>query len=163
MVGYGLQGVDVGAAGTAGTSRWAAVNTVDMVGAAGFNRPNSTNIISTDFDNGTELGNTLGGAPVNSFATPLQAEGTVAVGDSGGPLLFHVQNDFVIGGVLTGGTTPDGAFGDISWWTGVGKFRAQIEAAGGVFISAVPEPASWAMALMGLCAFGAIGRRRQLR
>ena len=163
MVGYGGQGVNSLTPNTAGTSRWAAENIVDKVGAAGFNNPNSTNIISTDFDNVSGTGNTLGGNPVNSSATPLQAEGTTAGGDSGGPLLFYMQDTWYIGGVLSGGSDGTSSFGDISWWTGVGNYRSAIEDAGGEFLSPIPEPASWAMALMGLCAFGALGRRRKLR
>lgn len=163
MVGYGEQGVDSKIPGSFGRSRWAAENIVDTVGSAGFNLPYSTNIISTDFDNGTALGNTLGGNPLNSSATPLYAEGTTAPGDSGGPLLFYMQNTWFIGGVLSGGSDINSSFGDISWWTGLARYRSALEDEGAEFLSPIPEPASWAMVLMGLCAFGALGRRRKLR
>ena len=102
-------------------------------------------------------------ADCNSSAAPLPVEGTTAPGDSGGPLLFDMQNTWFIGDVLSGGSSDVSTFGNISWWTGVGNDRAAIEAASGQFMSPAPEPASWAMALLGLCAFGAPGRRRQLR
>lgn len=47
--------------GTAGGSRWAAQNTVDKVGVAAFNQPNSSNIFSTKFDDGSATNNTPGG------------------------------------------------------------------------------------------------------
>lgn len=63
-VGYGGQGVNA-LATNPGLSRWAAENTVDKVGAAGFNQPNSANIISTDFDNPVGQG-----FPPRGSATP---------------------------------------------------------------------------------------------
>ncbi|NTW42592.1 MAG: hypothetical protein HGA44_22425 [Cellulomonadaceae bacterium] len=53
LVGYGGQGVDQLTPGTAGGSRRAPENIVDLVGVAGVNEPDSANIISTDFDDGT--------------------------------------------------------------------------------------------------------------
>ena len=160
-VGYGGQGVNSLVAGTAGGTRWAAQNIVDKVGSGGFNQPFSTNIISTDFDNGTAAGNTLGGFPINSSEVPLAAEGTTAGGDSGGPLFFNLNNAWYIGGVLSGGSDGTSSAGDISWWTGVTAFRAEIELAGGVFLSPIPEPSSYAMALLGLVMLGALKKRRQ--
>jgi hypothetical protein len=58
-------------------------------------------------------------------------------------------------GVLSGGTTSNSVYGDISWWTGVAPFRAQIEAAGGVFTTVVPEPGTYGLMLVGLILVGA--------
>ena len=166
MVGYGGQGLDSLTPGTAGGTRRAAENIVDKVGAGGFAQLNSANIISTDFDDVSGLGNTLGGAPVNSAATPLLREGTTAGGDSGGPLLVNFGGNWLIAGVLSGGSDGTSSFGDISWWTGVGNYRTQIEAAGGVFFrnitdNTVPEPGSFALAALALFTAGALGKRRQ--
>ena len=46
---------------TAGGSRWAAQNTVDKVGVAAFKQPNSSNTVSTDFDDGSATNNTPSG------------------------------------------------------------------------------------------------------
>ena len=169
MVGYGGQGENSLQSGPGG-SRWAAQNVADKVGAAGFNEPNSANIISTDFDNpvgsgfpSLGTGNTLGASPVDSSPDALSTEGTTAGGDSGGPLLIELNNEWLIAGVLSGGTRGDSGFGDISWWTGVGNYRTQIEAAGGVFYSnTVPEPGALALVVLALFAAGALGKQRQM-
>ncbi|MEN0020241.1 MAG: trypsin-like serine protease [Planctomycetota bacterium] len=129
-VGYGLNGL--GSSGhnfTADNFRWGGENIIDVYG-----RPagrNGSNIISTDFDNGTSAANTISG----SSLTPIQFEATTAPGDSGGPVLVRAGNDWVIAGVLSGGSTQTSVFGDISWWTGTAIYRNDIENAGGVFAS----------------------------
>ena len=151
MVGFGQRGVEtVGAFSPLGV-RWAAENIVDAVGAAPFGGGGTANIISTDFDDGTLLANTL--SSLGSSTTPLAREGTTAGGDSGGPLLINRGGNFLIGGVLSGGTRNDSGFGDVSWWTGIAIYRTQIESFGGQFYTAansqaVPEPASWALSLL---------------
>lgn len=129
-VGYGLNGV--GSTGHGGTSdgiRWGGENIIDVYGtpasAAG------ANIISTDFDDGTPGGNTIAG----SDPTPLEFEATTAPGDSGGPIMIRVGEEWVIAGVLSGGTSPTSQYGDISWWTGTAIYRDQIEAVGGMFVT----------------------------
>ena len=47
--------------------------------------------------------------------------------------MVQENGEWLVAGVLSGGTTPGGVYGDVSWWTGVEPFKAQIEAAGGVF------------------------------
>ena len=133
FAGFGFQGL--GSTGHFfGNSgrRWAGDNTIDAYLSVptdfGFN------LILTDFDNGTAGANTL----PESSAAPLPREATTANGDSGGPLLVEVNDEPVIAGVLTGGTTQNSPFGDISAWTGIAIFRAQIEALGGEFVT---EPA----------------------
>jgi hypothetical protein len=165
MVGYGRNGVGSTAGGGIGV-RWAADNVVDAVGQApGSGSPGSTaNIISTDFDDGTAASNTLGA--LGSSATPLAREGTTAGGDSGGPLLVNLGGTYAISGVLSGGTTSNSRFGDISWWTGISMYRTQIESFGGRFIGGsvghVPEPGSLGLALAALIGVGVVaGMRRK--
>lgn len=127
-VGYGLNGV--GSEGHQGSSdgiRWGGENIIDVYGpAAGAG---GSNIFSTDFDDGSAGANTIAGSDV----TPLEFEATTAPGDSGGPLMVRYGTEWVIAGVLSGGSTQTSVYGDISWWTGVQPFRAEIEALGGVF------------------------------
>lgn len=128
-VGYGFNGVgSVGHGFSADGFRWGGENVIDAVGSpAGTN---GSNIISTDFDDGSNAANTIG----SSSSTPLEFEATTAPGDSGGPILVDVNGEWVIAGVLSGGTTANSVFGDISWWTGTSIYRTQIEASGGVFV-----------------------------
>ncbi len=112
---------------------------------------NTANIFSTDFDNPAGTSNTLGWLGSQSTATAFEA--TTAGGDSGGPLLFDNGGQWTLMGVLSGGTTNNSVYGDISWWTGVAPFRAQIESFGGVFVSVVPEPGTYVLMLVGLGVF----------
>lgn len=128
-VGYGLNGI--GSEGHQGSSdgfRWGGENIIDVYGTPASSSGN--NIISTDFDDGTAGANTIPAGDMN----PLEFEATTAPGDSGGPILIQVGSEWVVAGVLSGGTTSTSVYGDISWWTGVAPYRAQIEAAGGVFV-----------------------------
>jgi hypothetical protein len=156
-LGYGGSGLgSTGVTGSDGIRR-GGTNVLDRYGAAvntGANVPNTANIFSTDFDNPTGTSNTLGW--LGSVATATGFEATTAGGDSGGPLLFDNGGVWTLMGVLSGGTTSNSVYGDISWWTGVAPFRAQIESAGGVFISVVPEPGTYALMLVGL---GLVGLR----
>jgi hypothetical protein len=130
MVGYGFNGV--GSEGhnfSQDFTRWAGDNIIDAVGAPAGS--SGSNIISTDFDDGSDAANTIAG----SDSTPLLLESTTAPGDSGGPLLLDLDGELVIAGVLSGGTTPTSVYGDISWWTGTTIYRNQIEDAGGEFVS----------------------------
>ena len=128
-IGFGFNGLgSVGHGFSADGFRWGGENIIDVYGTPADS--NGSNIISTDFDNGTNGANTING----SSPTPLQFEATTAPGDSGGPVLVQVGNEWVIAGVLSGGTTNNSTFGDISWWTGTAIYRTQIEAAGGIFV-----------------------------
>ena len=128
-IGYGFNGVgSVGHQNGADGFRWGGENIIDVFGSPAGST--GSNIFSTDFDDGTAGSNTIPG----SDPTPLAIEATTAPGDSGGPLLVQVGSEWVIAGVLSGGTTSTSVFGDISWWTGTAAFRAEIESVGGVFV-----------------------------
>jgi len=159
MIGYGFQGV--GSTGWSGTpsARWAAENIVDRFGMP-VNSAGSfagANIISTDFDNPGGTSNTL--AWLGSSAAMLTREGTTAPGDSGGPLLLMFGSSYYISGVLSGGTSSDSRYGDISWWTGVAPYRSELERLGGVFFT-TPEPGVLALVSLGLLAVIRVRRRR---
>ncbi|MEM8680867.1 MAG: proprotein convertase P-domain-containing protein [Planctomycetota bacterium] len=129
-IGYGFNGLGSSGHGFSSDGRrWGGENIIDAYGSPVGS--GGSNIFSTDFDNGTGGANTIPG----SDPTPLTFEATTAPGDSGGPLLVQIAGgEWVIAGVLSGGTTNTSVYGDISWWTGVAPFRNQIENAGGVFV-----------------------------
>jgi len=162
-IGYGRSGV--GSTGDTAIDgiRRGGTNVLDRYGAAvnsASTIPGTVNIFSTDFDNPSSTSNTLGW--LGSQATATFNEATTARGDSGGPLLFDNGGQWNVAGVLSGGTTNNSVYGDISWWTGVLPYRMQIEAAGGVFVSVIPEPGSYALMLLGLVLIGARLRRSAL-
>tara|TARA_R110002073_G_scaffold336260_1_gene531377 strand:- start:122829 stop:125216 length:2388 start_codon:yes stop_codon:yes gene_type:complete len=129
-LGYGYNGL--GSAGHGFSSdgrRWGGENIIDAYGSP--SNSSGSNIISTDFDNGTGGANTI----PSSSSTPLDFEATTAPGDSGGPVLVQFGGEWVIAGVLSGGTTSTSVYGDISWWTGTAIYRDAIESAGGDFVT----------------------------
>jgi Trypsin/PEP-CTERM motif len=159
-LGFGGRGIgSTGATGFDGIRR-GGTNVLDRYGAAVNTTSNiagTANIFSTDFDNPAGTSNTLGWLGSQAAATSFEA--TTAGGDSGGPLLIDNGGLWTLVGVLSGGTTSNSVYGDISWWTGVAPFRSQIEAAGGVFIAVVPEPGTYVLMLLGLGLVGARARR----
>ncbi|MAV55335.1 MAG: hypothetical protein CMJ28_05200 [Phycisphaerae bacterium] len=133
-VGYGLNGLGSNGHNFSDDGyRWGGENIIDRYGSPASGGGGS-NIISTDFDNGTGNANTIGG----SSSTPVQYEATTAPGDSGGPVLVQLAGEWVIAGVLSGGTTSFSTYGDISWWTGTAVYRNDIESRGGEF--GIPAP-----------------------
>ncbi|MEM9374360.1 MAG: trypsin-like serine protease, partial [Planctomycetota bacterium] len=135
-IGYGFNGLgSVGHQFSSDGRRWGGENIIDRYGRPA--NSGGSNIISTDFDNGSSGANTIS----SSSSVPLQFEATTAPGDSGGPVLVQLNNVWVIAGVLSGGTTSTSVYGDISWWTGTAIYRTAIENAGGVFADETPCPA----------------------
>ncbi len=129
-VGYGYNGLGSSGHGfSADGRRWGGENIIDRYGSPAS--AGGTNIISTDFDNGTGGANTI----PSSSSTPLEFEATTAPGDSGGPVLVLYGSEWVISGVLSGGTTSTSVYGDISWWTGTAIYRDAIESIGGNFVT----------------------------
>ncbi len=117
-IGYGYNGLGSSGHGfSADGFRWGGENIIDRYGSPSAS--SGSNIISTDFDNGTGGANTI---PTSS-STPLEFEATTAPGDSGGPVLVQFGSEWVIAGVLSGGTTSTSVYGDISWWTGTAIYR----------------------------------------
>jgi len=129
-IGYGYNGLGSVGHGFSGDGfRWGGENIIDVYGSPA--NASGSNIISTDFDNGTSAANTI----PSSSPIPVEFEATTAPGDSGGPVLVQFGNEWVIAGVLSGGTTNTSVYGDISWWTGTAIFRDDIESAGGAFVT----------------------------
>ncbi|MEM9374460.1 MAG: GC-type dockerin domain-anchored protein, partial [Planctomycetota bacterium] len=129
-IGYGFNGLgSVGHQFSSDGFRWGGENIIDVYGSPASS--GGSNIISTDFDNGTSGTNTI---PAGS-SVPLEFEATTAPGDSGGPVLVQFGDEWVIAGVLSGGTTSTSVYGDISWWTGTAIYRDAIESNGGDFIA----------------------------
>ena len=129
MAGYGYNGVGSQGHGfSADERRWGGENIIDSYGAPEGN--SGSNVISTDFDDGSNGANQIPG----SSATPIQFEATTAPGDSGGPVMININGEWVVAGVLSGGTTQFSTYGDVSWWTGTAEFESEIAAEGGVFI-----------------------------
>ena len=108
-VGYGFNGVGSSGHGfSADGWRWGGENIIDVYGSPAS--ASGSNIISTDFDDGSGGANTISG----SDASPLANEATTAPGDSGGPILVQSGGEWLIAGVLSGGTTNTSVYGDIS-------------------------------------------------
>jgi len=129
-IGYGFNGLGSSGHGfSADGFRWGGENIIDRYGSPASS--GGSNIISTDFDNGSGGANTI----PSSSSAPLEFEATTAPGDSGGPVLVQFGGEWVIAGVLSGGTTSTSVYGDISWWTGAAVYRDAIEAAGGEFVT----------------------------
>ncbi len=131
-VGYGLNGVGSNGHGnSADGRRWGGENIIDVYGSPASS--NGSNIISTDFDDGSAAANEI----LGSSPAPLEFEVTTSPGDSGGPVLVQIGDEWLIAGVLSGGTTDNSRYGDISWWTGTANFRSVIEANGGQFAGGI--------------------------
>ena len=133
FVGFGRSGNGTNGATVNDGRRRAAENVIDWYGAAkgcggpqGFcTASGSTNILSTDFDNGTSGANSLGGSVVGSEATLTRYEGSTAPGDSGGPILVLRDEVWLIAGVTSGGNSQLSQYGDVAWFTSVASAEAR--------------------------------------
>lgn len=157
-VGYGTTGTGVTGfqSNTYGTKR-AMRNIIDIIiDTNGFVNPNGT-ILLSDFDSPDGNTNSLGA--FGSSATPLDLEGLVAPGDSGGPVFIQIGSTWYIAGVHSfitdpgppiGNGNPDARYGDLMGSTRVSSYAAWINAT-------VPEPTSIAALAIGL--LGLLRRR----
>lgn len=164
-VGFGLNGVgSEGNQFTRDGRRWAVENILDSIGSAplpdGTVIPGSANVFSFDFDDGTALNNTL--SDFGSSPLPLTNEGNGSPGDSGGPLLVRHNDELLIAGVTSGGTTENGVFGTIGWWTGSEQHRSFIEQRGGQFVSTPESSSPLALITLGAVSASVVRIRRRL-
>ena len=188
IMGYGTTGTGAGAAATNwndwGWGHWG-YNNAD-VGIQDFDDATSPGNTWSyfgdeyifDFDNGLAANNTLGlvaaatGASWGSSTGQGANEALTAGGDSGGGDFVWNGSEWLLSGVHSWGWQACGDFGmscdvspgvfssygDLSGSTAVFSHVAWIDA-----ITAVPEPETYAMMLLGLGVLGTLQRRRQHR
>ena len=165
MVGYGHHADPaIPSSGEYDGVRRAADNTVDAIGESSVIPafgPMVGAMVDADHDDPSGTSNTL--ASVGSSPTMLLYEGGPAIGDSGGPIMFDRAGEWVIGGVLTGGTTTYGTYGDISQWTSVAAPAARdfIGTAAPDVSYAAPIPLPASVAMLALALAGLVGLRRR--
>lgn len=175
--------VGTGAAGTAATgplpnsgpSLYAATNTVDRVITTSSGSL-SGGLLCFDFDNDTQLRNSLSGsaiydtlgravlpgngmtvASLSSLSSPSILEGTSAAGDSGAPAFADFGDGPEVVGIVSWGVNPTSSTnlygsgpGDVTYLTRVSAFHGWITAT-------IPEPGTSFLTLLGMLAL--LGRR----
>ncbi len=166
FVGYGMTGTGLTGATTFDGQKRGAQNVIDAY--YGSKRSVNTRILMADFDNPKKKSpdNRLGSA------TPLDLEGLIAPGDSGGGLFIDVGGVTYLAGVNSFGMAYDGRvdsdYGDLSGDTRVSAFNSWIDGVltqyaylsvstgtaldGGVAAmdyGAIPEPASLSLLALG--------------
>lgn len=156
-VGYGLTGTgSTGYGGGIDGNRRAMENVID----AFYNsNSNPQEWFLSDFDSPSGNTNSLG--VVGSSPNPLNLEGVVAPGDSGGPVFVLQGSNYFIAGVHSfladvgppiGNNSPDARYGDLLGSTRVDLYADWIN-------STIPEPASMTALAVGLV--GVLVRRRR--
>lgn len=155
-VGFGQTGTGLTGAqpGTAGTKR-AVRNSVDAFFSPGEQ-------LASDFDNpDSALDNSIGSS------TPLDLEGLIAPGDSGGGLYIDFGSGPELAGIHSFVTTltdesANSDYGDLSGSTRVSNHAAWIDSTIALNSAAVPEPSTYVLALC-IGVLAAVRRKRRQR
>lgn len=144
IVGYGRHGT--GSSGDSEPIDWSrryATNTIE-VSEPGYD---GNDLLLADFDKEDGTENTLGFLGYDSSATGTLYEGLIGSGDSGGPLFYQRDGEWVVGGIATGtrsydGDPTDSDYGDIGIWTAIGSDAALalVTDAGGTIYRDTPTP-----------------------
>ncbi len=134
FVGIGMAGTgDVGAFISAGTAR-GFNNMIDMLGSQ-YDAAASDNLMLADFDSPTN--------PALSFmgdSTPLQLEGNIAAGDSGGGTWINVDGLWLLAGIHSFSFTDDVVIPTGPSGYGSGSADSRISASAVWINSVIPSP-----------------------
>jgi len=155
LAGYGGSGTGVtGASGPGGTLRWGFNDYEELLADDPVGPPPvfyGGSVVGYDFDDGTAAHNVFG-------STGQAGEAMLAGGDSGGPSFAFLSGQWQVVGIHVGVDGDRGyGFGGVSYDQRVGEFAGWINS-----VTAVPEPASAALWLVGMAglAGSAAARRR---
>ncbi len=144
----------------------------DFISAAAF--VDNTDIEAQSFSMG--LYSSLSGSPLwtsGTLTAPATSATLVSASNSGSPILLQSGTDYFLVLDLSGGNAPNWlgqgsssvpAFTstDGSSWSGLGEQNLQFEVLGVAPGAAIPEPAPWAMLLIGFELAGFVANRRGL-
>lgn len=168
IVGFGKSGTgETGDVNDIDWNRRFATNTLDLQQTMS----NGNSVLFADFDKADGTENTLAALGVSSSSEGTPYEGLIGPGDSGGPLLFLRDGEWVVGGVATGTRSFDGMansdFGDLGVWTGIQSQEAidLVTAAGATFYqeTVVPVPLPASVSMFSVALLGLFGWRRLRR